>query len=187
MTLSYRHIGLLTGIASVFVSFLFFARKQDAYNILLLGGLATALIFYLTILFSREQRKAKLIWTAIVFLCAAIQQLVEPILINNSYRIYIHHNKGTLAEINSILMHRKGDITVFSDHVIAEGDSLSEEERSKLLDGREKLGVYQIFKFDQGVYYGMWGFLDVRLGITYLPNSSEAGSQYQHVTGNWFH
>jgi hypothetical protein len=186
MTLSFKHIGLLIGVVLTFVSFLFFGRQQGTYQVLLICGLLTALIFYLTILFGKGHLKTKIFWTIVVVLCAVVQQLTEPFLIDTSYRVYINQNKNILTEINEILINKQGDITILNDS-ISKGDQLTALESDKLREGRKKLGVYIISKSDKGIYYGLWGFLDVRLGITYWTGSVEPDNKYQHLTGNWFH
>lgn len=186
MTLSFKHTGLLLGIVLVFVSFLFYGRQQDTYLILNIVGLATALILYLTVLFGKGRLKTKLFWAVIIIFSVIVQQLTEPIIIDSSYRIYIAQNKSTLIEINNILLQKRGDIIASADTVIAKSDSFTTDEALRLQTGRKKLGVYQISKFDEGIYYGLWGFLDVRLGITFLLSQSKSGNQYRHLTGNWF-
>ena len=128
----------------------------------------------------------KIFWTVVVVLCAVVQQLTEQFLIDTSYRIYISQNKNILTEINNILIKKQGDITILNDS-ISKGNQLTALESDKLREGRKKLGVYIISKSDKGVYYGLWGFLDVRLGITYWTGSVEPDNNYQHLTGNWFH
>jgi hypothetical protein len=186
MTISFKYIGLLIGVVLAFASFLFFGRQQDTYQILLLAGLATVLIFYLIILFGKGQLKTKISWTIIAVLCAIVQQLTEPFLIDTSYRVYIRQNQNVLTDINNILLGKKGDITILNDS-ISNGDQLANLESEKLRQGRKKLGVYIISKSGKGIYYGLWGFLDVRSGIIYLTNKTKADSNYRHLTGNWFH
>ena len=186
MKLSFKHIGLLIGVILTSVSFLFFGRQQGTYQILNIGGLVTALIFYLTILFGKSHFKIKIFWTLVVVLCAAVQQLTEPFLIDTSYRLYISQNKNVLTEINNILINKQGDITILNDS-ISKGDLLTTLESDKIRDGRKKLDVYIISKSDSGIYYGLWGFLDVRLGVTYLTDKVKQDNNYRHLTGNWFH
>src|SRR5436853_6616984 len=103
MTVSFKHILLLIGVALVIFSFLFFGRQQDTYQVLLISGIVIATVPYLLILFGKVTLRAKLLWTAVVILCIVIQQLTEPVLINTSYRIFIKQNETTLADINKIL------------------------------------------------------------------------------------
>src|SRR4051794_17477194 len=152
MTLSFKHIGLIIGIALVFISFLFAGRQQGTYQILLLSGLATAFIFYLTILFGKGRLKAKLFWTVLVVACAAIQQLTEPVLVDTSYRYYISQNQSTLTDINKILQQKKGDIFILNDSITAKADTLTLDEKATLKKGRKELGVYMISKSDKGIY-----------------------------------
>ena len=186
MTLSFKHIGLCIGVVLTFVSFLFFGRQQGTYQILNIGGLLAALIFYLTILFNKGHLKTKIFWTLVVIVCAVVQQLTEPFLIDTSYRVYISKNKNALTEINNILINKQDDITILNDS-ISKGDQLTILEKGKLREGQKKLGVYIISKSNNGIYYGLWGFLDVRLGITYLTDKVNPGNNYRHLTGNWFH
>lgn len=177
----------MIGIALVFVSILFTGRQHGTYEILLLGGLATAFIFYLAILFGKGHLKAKFLWTALVVVCAALHQMMAPFFVDTSYRYYISQNRSTLAEINNILQHKQGDIFILNESITAKSDTLTFDEKEKLIEGKRELGVYMISKFDKGIYYGLWGFLDVRLGITYLQVQEQAVDRYRHLTGNWFH
>lgn len=178
--------GVLVGIALVFVSFLFFGRKQGTYQALLISGLVTTLVFFASILFAKVHIKTKLFWIAIVILLAVVHQLIEPFLIDHSYRIFISENQSELNEINNLLMQKEGDITVSRDTVVSKGGQLSANETMKLKERQEKLGVYTILKFDKGLYYGLWGFLDVRLGISYLPGKSDPQKKYRHLIESWF-
>ncbi|MES2648913.1 MAG: hypothetical protein V4717_18695 [Bacteroidota bacterium] len=186
MTFSFKHIGLLTGVVFTFLSFLFFGRHQGTYQIFLIGGLVTAILFFFLILFGKGHLIAKVFWIVVVILCTVVQQLTEPFLIDTSYRIYISQNKNILAEINNILVNKQGDFTMLNDSIF-KGDQLNSMERGKLQEGRKKLGVYIISKSGNNIYYGLWGFLDVRLGITYLANDLKPGNNYRHLAGNWFH
>jgi len=186
MTLPFKHIGLLIGVVLTFVSFLFFGRQQGTYQVLLICGLLTALIFYLDILFGKCHVKTKIFWTVVVVLCVVVQQLTEPFLIDTSYRVYISQNKNILTEINNILINKQGDITILNDS-ISKGDQLTALESDKLREGQKKLGTYIISKSDKRIYYGLSGFLDVRLGITYWTGIVKPDNKYQRFTGNWFH
>ena len=186
MKLSFKHIGLIVGIASIFVSFLFVGRQQGAYQILLLTGLATAFIFYLTILFGKERPRSKLLWTTLVIACAALQWLTEPILVDTSYRYYISQHQSTLTELNDILQRKQGDVFILNDSITSKSDTLTLHEIEMLKKGRKDLGVYLISKTDNEIYYGLWGFLDVRLGITNLTTQKGTDGKYRHLTASWF-
>jgi len=187
MTFSFKHVGLLIGLISVIVSFTFFGRQQDLYDIFLTGGLLISLIFFLIIFFGKGTSKSKLIWTVIVVLFIVLQRLTEPILIDSSYRIYIRQNENILADINNILLHKTGDITILNDSITHKYDQLTTYESRELIKGQKKLGTYLISKSDKGIYYGLWGFLDVRLGIIFLTDNTKSENNYRHLTGNWFY
>jgi len=180
-----KRIGLIVGIALIFVSFLFFGRQQGIYQILSVSGFVIALAFFLSIILGKGPKKTKLIWTVVVILLAVIQHLTEPYLIDTSYRMYISGHKAVLDEINAMLMQKRGEVSVLGDSVSCREGTLNANEIAVLKEGREKLGVYIISSLDKGVYYGLWGFLDVRLGITYWLDGDQ-GKQYRHLTGNWF-
>ncbi|MCA0383040.1 MAG: hypothetical protein LCH58_12810 [Bacteroidetes bacterium] len=186
MTTLFKFVGLLVGVALTFLSFLFFGRQQGTYQGLLIGGLITALTFYLVILFSKTNFKTKIFWTVILILFAVIQQLTEPLLIDTSYRIYIKTNKETLVEINKILTEVQGDITILND-TVSKTESINSFDIDKLRVGQKKLGVYLISKSGNRIYYGLWGFLDVRLGITYFIDKTKPDNEYRHLTNNWYH
>ena len=84
-------------------------------------------------------------------------------------------------------MRKKGDIVLLNDSISSKGDQLTTFESNKLREGRKRLNVYLISKSDNGIYYGLWGFLDVRLGITYWTENKEPDIRYRHLTDNWFH
>lgn len=167
MTFASKHIGLIVGLILNITCFLFFGRQQDIYEVMLFGGLIISLISYLIILFTTGTAKAKLLWTLVIILCAPIQSITEPFLIDSSYRIYISQNEIKLAEVNSILTQKQGDISILNDSIKDENNQLASSENEKLLEARKDLGVYFISKSKNEIYYGLWGFLDVRLGITY--------------------
>ena len=185
MTLSLKHIGLLAGIVLIFVSFLFFGRQHGTYQVLSIGGLAIAFGFYIAILFGKGHLKTKIFWTVFIVIGVIVQYLTEPFLRDISYRIFISQNKNTLTEINNILLKKQDDITILNGN-ISEGNQLSISEGQRLREASKELGAYIISKSDNRIYYGLWGFLDVRLGITYSQNKSKPGSNYWHLTGSWF-
>ena len=142
MRLSFKPIGLLTGVVLTFVSFLFFGRQQGTYQILNICGHVTALIFYVTILFGKNHLKTKVFWSVALVLGAVVQQLTAPFLINTSYRIYISQNKNILTEINYILINKHGEITILKDSIF-KSDQLTVLESEKLREGQKKLVVYK--------------------------------------------
>lgn len=184
---SFKHIGLLTGLLLVIISFLFFGRHQNLYQILNIGGLAISFIFFLIILLRKGIVKSKIFWSIVVVVFVLLQRVTEPILIDASYRIYIRQNKNTLSSINNILLHKSGDITILNNNITDTNNQLTAYESKELIKGRKKLDVYIISKSDKGIYYGLWGFLDVRLGITYWTDIVKPGSDYRQLSENWFH
>lgn len=187
MKFSYKHIALVTGIVVIIVSFLFFGRKHDIYFVASTVGFLLALISYLFILFGKSHFKAKLLWTVVVICLVLLQQWSEPHLIHFSYRLYINKNEKKLSEVSSILLSKKSDVFILNNTITAKEDTILPNETIKLIESRKKLDVYMITKYEDKVYFGLWGFLDVRLGITFIPGQTKSFNQYTHITGNWFY
>lgn len=188
MQVSLRHIGLIAGILSVLTSFLFFGRQQGTYQVMLLAGIFVSFLCFLWIIFGRGTAKSKLLWTGVVFLGVALNWLTESYFRDTSYRIYISQFERELSETNDILKSKPGEIWIIRDSITAkDGAQLTSLEKQRLLQTRSKLGTYTILKKDSTIYYGLWGFLDVRLGVTFAISGRQPGDQYQHLTGNWFH
>lgn len=187
MKFSYRHIALLTGMLLVMVSFLFFGRKHDIYFVVSTAGILLALISYLFILFSKSHLKARLLWTAVVISFILLQHWSESHLIRFSYRIYLNKNQTILSEVTNMLIPKQGDVFLLNNNITAKGDTILPNETAKLIECRKKLDVYMITKYDDKVYFGLWGFLDVHLGITFIPGQTKSFNQYTHITGNWFY
>ena len=186
MGASFKHIGLIIGIVLVFISFLFFGRQQNVYSILIISGLLLSLISYIVILVSKASLKSKIVCSGFVILCIILQQLTEGILIDASFRIYIKNNKKLLAELNTMLAHKHGDITIIQDSIHSLGEPLTASERNMLSNGRKELGVYMISSSKKEIYYGLYGFLDIRLGIRYPLDKVETSDNYRFLTDNWY-
>ena len=186
MTFKIKHIGLTLGLISVLVSFLFFGRQQGTYQILLIGGLIISLVFYLTILFSKGTYKTKLIWTLVIILSVFIQWSTESILIKKSYLIYLKSNNKELTEVNEILLNKQGEISIYYDTIDDKFGILTTREIDNLRRLKEKLNVYIITKAEDGIYYGLWGFLDVRIGIIYWTKNEKPNNSYYPLTENWY-
>lgn len=187
MTGKFKYIGLTLGLFSTIISFLFFGRQQGTYQILLLFGLFGSLIFYLTILFGKDTTKSKIIWTLVLFFAVTIQRLTEPILIKNSYLIYLKSNNKELAAVNNILKDKPGDISILNDEISDNKNLLTPAEKDSLVKLRQELNVYMISKSDNGIYYGLFGFLDVRIGITYWTKSEIPNENYTQLKDKWYH
>lgn len=187
MTRNIKRIGLTLGLFSTIISFLFFGRQQGTYTLLLLSGLLVSLIFYLTILFGKETVKSRIIWTVIFVLAVTIQWLSEPILIKSSYLIYLNSNDEELTTVNNLLKDKRGDITILNNDITDKENLLTQTEKDDLIKLLQELDVYMITKSEEGIYYGLWGFLDVRLGITYWTKSEAPNENFKHLKNKWYH
>lgn len=187
MTGKIKRIGLTLGLFSTIISFLFFGREQGTYQLLLFSGLLVSLIFYLTILFGKETPKSKIIWTLLIVLAGTIQCLAEPVLIKNSYLIYLNRNEKNLTAVNKMLKDKPDNISILNNVINDKMHLLSQTEKDSLVKLRQKLNVYIITKTDDGIYYGLWGFLDERLGITYWTKSEKPNVNYRQLKDKWYH
>lgn len=187
MQISIKHIGLIASIIAVLTSFFFVDRQHDTYLLMLLVGLLISGICFLWILFGRGTIKSKLLWTGIDALGIILNWLTENYFINSSYRIYLHQFSEDLAETNDILKNKPGEIWIMNDRFsVKNGPAILPMEKQRLLKKKKKLGTYIILKTDSTVYYGLWGFLDVRLGLTYSIFGVQPNKHSTHLTGNWF-
>lgn len=187
MNFKAKYYLLIAGIVSAIVSFLFFGRKHNVYNILLGTGITIFCVSFLWIVVSKDSFKRKLLWTGIVIVCAGIYLAIEPLLIETSYRIYLAQHEQQLVSINNILRNKRANIFIMGDSVHAKEAHISELESLHLLKAKEKVGAYMISKDQDKIYYGLWGFLDVRIGITYSLSGKKTDGMYHHLKGNWFH
>lgn len=187
MTGKTRRIGLTLGLFSTIISFLFLGRQQGTYQILLLFGLFVSIIFYLTILFGKETAKSRVAWTLVVLLAGIIQWLTEPILIKSSYLIYLNSNDKELMQVNNILKDKSGEIIILNDEITDKENLLTQNEKDNLIKLRQNLNVYMILKSKNGIYYELWGFLDVRLGITYWTKKEMPDESFRQLKDRWYH
>jgi hypothetical protein len=168
------------------MSFLFFGRQQNTYQFMLLGGILFSFVSYLTILFSTETVKSKLIWTLVILLSIVFQWLTEPLLIKTSYLIFLKGNNVELSQVNFILENKTSGITITSDTIYDKNKSLTQSEKRNLHKLRQKLGVYFISKSEKEIYYGLWGFLDVRIGLVYMFKKSQIDSSRKPIIDKWY-
>ncbi|MDX2279797.1 MAG: hypothetical protein NW218_09425 [Saprospiraceae bacterium] len=182
-----KYIGLALGLFSTTISFLFFGRQNETYQILLFCGLFLCLISYLTILISKKTIKSKIVCTLFVVLAATIQWLTEPLFIKSSYLFYIKSNAEKLLIVNNMLEDKPGDIQIFNDTITDKSNLLTQAEKDSLVKFRQELNVYMIAKTDHGIYYGLWGFLDERIGLTYWENTEHPIEGKTKLKDYWYY
>lgn len=187
MTGRVKNTGLILGLLASIISFLFFGRNQDIYQLLLLVGFLTSALFFLLILFSKRSLLSKVLWLIVVVLAILINRVTEPILIKQSFLIYLNRNDQELNAANNILSNKPGDVFILNDELTDEDGVLTPSDKEILLKIRKKLNVYMISKSENGIYYGLWGFLDVRIGITFWTKNVNPDNSYQHLKDKWYH
>lgn len=184
-----RQLILSAGLLLVFISFLFYGRQAGTYMFLLTSGLLISLVSFIILLLSKKSRKTKIIWTIIVLLAAGLHYLTEPFLIKSSYLIYVYSNADELKAINNILSSHDGEINIDRYSVVAKSSQLSAQEIQRLKHLREKVDAYIIWKSNSSVYYGLYGFLDIRLGVVYVITGDKPTMQMvqRHLVDKWFY
>ena len=189
MKYKIKYILLVIGIVLVFLSFLFFGRQQNTYIIILLSGCFVSVTSFLTILFGKHKLKEKITWTIIVSLSVLALSFSESRLIRTSFIIYINSNQTELYKINNLLSNHTDEISFHGKNVFPIENSYSDVEIDLIKNLKEELDVYMITKSQNGIYYGLFGFLDVRIGIWYSNDEEvlESGQQKQKLTGNWYY
>jgi hypothetical protein len=188
MQVSKRHIGLIAGIFAVLTSFLFVGRQHETYQLMILAGLLLSGVCFFWILFGRGTAKSKLMWAGIVAVGVVLNWVTENYFTNSSYQIYLHQFRKELDATNEILKNKSGEVWIINDSIsLKNGPGLLSTEKQRLLQKKEKLGTYMILKTDSTIYYGLWGFLDVRLGLTYSIYGVQPNEQSKRLTGNWFY
>jgi hypothetical protein len=186
MNKTIKQVGLILGLFSLIISFLFFGREQITYQILLISGLILAMFFYITIIIGNESSKYKIGWTIFIILALIGQWLTEPIFIRNSFLIYLNNNEEDLKSANKILLKKIGEIYVLNDTIIDNGNLLKTNEKDSLVKLKQKLNVYMISKSENYIYYGLWGFLDERIGLNWFKSDSSIES-YTKLKDNWYY
>lgn len=121
-----------------------------------------------------------------ILFSVAVQWLTEPIFVKSSYLIFLKSNQAELTAVKNILINKTGEIEIFKNIINDENGVLTESEKENLLKLCKKLDVYIITKSENGIYYGLWGFLDVRLGIIYWTKNVKPNNSYHILTDNWY-
>ncbi len=115
----------------------------------------------------------------------AIQILIEPIFNRISFRLFLSQNEKVMDQINRILLPKEFEIQILKDSIY-DKNQLSANDKKLLKDLILKVDSYYISKYDNQVYYEIYGFLDFRIGITYKPTRSPNDNNLKHLKNNWY-
>lgn len=187
MTFSLRHKILLTGMLLVIVSFLWFGRDTETYNILLLIGLVISFFSFLTILIKSDTRKSKLLWTMVVVFAIGLQWLTEPLLIKLSYKLFISRHKQELESVSILITSKKTNVFMTPSADLSTRNGYSKEEANFIKEKLKNTGIHFISKNSLAIYYRTWGMLDVSHGIYYFYTDKEPDNRYRKIVGNWYY
>lgn len=185
MSFSTRHVALLLGIALATFSFLFFGRRESVYSFLLLSGiLITAVSLFIILI--KDTTKEKLLWIGVLAVSITIQRLAEPWFIKQSFKILIDRNKILFAEVNNIFMSKPGEVFYLVNSA-NNAKQFSNEELRGINELLHQTEVYMIAKNNYRIYYGTYGMLDVRVGISYFYSDSIPGERFKWIEDRWYH
>jgi hypothetical protein len=187
MTFSLRHIILLTGIFTVIISFLWFGRDTETYNIILLIGIAVSLISFLTIIIKSDSRKSKGLWILVVLVSIGVQWLTEPLLIKLSYRIFINKHDKELTSVTKLLASKKGNVFMTPSSELWTRNGYTKEESNQINNELRNTGIHFITKDSIKIYYRTWGMLDISHGVYYFYTDAKSDNRYSHIMGNWYY
>lgn len=183
--MTFKHYSLITSLLAVIFSFFFFGRAQGVYMLMLTLGLISSSIFLLIVLFGKEKFNTKIKWLGLVLISVLIQYTSEQLLIKSSFSFYIFNNNSELTEVIQIL-DGKTDIAVRSDEVNDRSSVLSNEEKARLMFLRNELDVYLISKHDDSTSFHMFGFLDVRIGISHMKSEPVLNDRFKPLKEEWY-
>lgn len=187
MTFSLRHKILLAGISLVIISFLWFGRGTDTYNILLLTGLILSFFSFLTILIKSDTRRSKFLWTVIIVVAIGFQWLTEPLLIKLSYRLFIIRHEQELQSVTNLILKKKSDVFILLSSEFKTGNGYTKEEADFIKEQLKKTNIHFISKDSLVIFYRTWGMLDVSHGIYYSYTDKQPNNRYKKIIGNWYY
>lgn len=187
MTFSLRHKILLTGIFLVIISFLWFGRDTDTYNILLVIGLIISFFSFLTILIKSDTRRSKLLWTAIIVLAIGFQWLTEPLLIKLSYRLFINRHEKELQNVTNLILKKKSNVFMLLSSEFKAENGYTKEEADFIEEQLKKTSIHLISKDSLVIFYRTWGMLDVSHGVYYFYTGKQPDNRYKKIIGNWYY
>lgn len=184
MAKGIKYIGLSVGLLLTIFSFLYYGRNQVLYNALLVLGLLLSTVFLALLVFGKGTAKQKITVVAFVCLAASLQKISEPFLIDESFRIFTREHQSGLAIINNILKDYRGSF-VLGDSIRSAIHSFPAELHEKISVEKNKVGASYIEHNDKGIYYQLFGFLDVRIGIIYWTGVYPPGDNYRILREGW--
>jgi hypothetical protein len=183
--LSLRHILLLTGMASTILSFLFYGRNMTTYDILLLVGIVLSLISFVAVII-KDDSKRKILWILIVIIGIAIQHLTEQWLIKQSFKIFVSRNEQILNAVNKIFISKPPGLAVLANS-LDKSKFFSLDEKRDINKLFNNTSVYIVSSDSLSVYYGTFGFLDVRIGVRYFYTYNVPHKSLHHIFDKWYY
>ena len=186
MTFSLRHFTLLIGIIFAILSFLWFGRDTNTYDLTILSGLVIALISFLIILF-KDAIRSKLLWTLVVVATVGIQWLIEPLFIKLSYRHFIKQHETGLNSLTELIQTKKSNLFLSPASELLTRNGFTQQEAEQIRGELKDIGISLIDKDSSKIFYRTWGMLDISHGIYYFFSDYKPDERYTHIFGNWYY
>ena len=79
------------------------------------------------------------------------------------------------------------DFTELKTYASLMQQEFAELRHQKDLVIRNLLNAFLITKSKDEIFYSLWGFLDVRIGVAYWLGKEKPGQTYKHIKGNWYY
>jgi hypothetical protein len=178
---------LVFGYVALYASFLFSAKNLNTAILMFLGGTVVVIAGLIVIIVGKTRVITKSIWIVSLVIAVAFGNLAIPALKKSSYLIYLYSNEEQLTEINEILVNHPGDFYMHTDKITTDSMQLTEKETQRLIELGREVDSYMIWKSESEVYYGLFGFMGTRTGITYCIVSDCPIMPYSpmELTENW--
>lgn len=186
MKLSPRHIFLLTGILSVFLSFLFFGIRRGWYEFTLTIGLLVATLSFLAIIIKKDTLKNKIFWTLVVVVSIILLPLSEPILIKTSYRIFLAVNKTQLTKIGNLVLTKSNGFAYSPAIYKDSAKELSKAELTEIQSLMDRTKILFVAKDSQKIFFRTWSMLDIQEGVYYFYGINKPASKFRQISGQWY-
>jgi hypothetical protein len=189
MNIKKRYIIFVVGLSFFLLSFLWVAINIGVYLFFLIAGIFISTMFYFYILNRKDTLRNKLICTGLILCTILINNITRIQFIDWSFLIYTSYNQDHLNRANLIIQN-KTDLYIFNvDEVIEESDQFNDSdiELKKLM---EDIGVKYIIKGNNSIYYGLYGFLDDRIGINYIFGDvikEKSGRPLRKIKDSWYY
>lgn len=184
---SKLHLILLAaGLMLILAGDYYFGRRMDLRDRLIWTGLAVMLASLVWMLVARTTAKEKYLWLILLVVGFLAVDWLSPMVSSLSLRRYIAQHRTQLEETNRILTRNPGEVALIDIRITGDSTNLNPEDRARLEDLQRSLGAEMIYEHEGKVRYELWGFLDDRIGLTYVEGATPAGEGLRRLEDRWY-